>query len=165
MTGDWNEPDWVKKGNEAVRFFYCFSRFEYALKKAGYTKPDKKNAEPDWDRFANVELQKAFFDNIKTEPKADILFKEPPRKQIVLSDGKLGWCPKAPDFPYRPNSVQKLFEYIRCIRNNLFHGGKVPFDSDRDVKLINAALFVLEEALKKSTKVKEAFQAPGDGHG
>lgn len=165
MTGNWNEPEWASDGNEAVRFFYWFSRFEYALKKAGYTKPGQEIAEPDWDGFANKELGKAFFNNIKAEPTADILFTKAPRKQIVLSDGKLDWCPKAPDFPHRPNSVQNLFEYIRRVRNNLFHGGKVPFDSDRDVKLINAALFVLEEALKKSTKVKEAFQAPGNGRG
>lgn len=167
MTGNWNEPAWARDGNEAVRFFYWFSRFEYALKKAGYTKPGQEIAEPDWDGFANKELGKAFFNNIKAEPTADILFNEAPRRQIVLSDGKLDWCPKAPDFPHRPNSVQNLFEYIRRVRNNLFHGGKVPGGLDpRDKDLIEAAQYVLEQALEKApSAVQEAFKNPSDSPG
>ncbi|CAA6604569.1 hypothetical protein MTBLM1_30162 [Rhodospirillaceae bacterium LM-1] len=167
MTNKWNEPDWAKLGDEAVRFFYWFSRFEYVLKKEGYTKPDQENAEPDRDSFAKKGLTKKFFDNIKDKPTADILFKKAPRKQIVLSDGKLGWCPKEPDFPTRPDSIQTLFVYIRRIRNNLFHGGKVPGGLDvRDKELINAAQYVLEQALENAPKeVQDAFKNPSDSHG
>ena len=160
MTGKWNEPDWAKDGNEAVRF-------EYALKMAGYTKPDQENAEPDWDGFANKELGKAFFNNIEAGPTADILFKEAPRKQIVLSDGKLGWCPEAPDFPVRPDSIQSLMGFLCRVRNNLFHGGKAPGCLEgRDKELIMAAQCVLEQALEKSpSEVQEAFKNPSDSHG
>jgi hypothetical protein len=37
-----------------LAFFYEFSRFEYALKRAGIVQKNEKNeAKPHWDRFAN----------------------------------------------------------------------------------------------------------------
>ncbi|MBF0167808.1 MAG: helix-turn-helix domain-containing protein [Alphaproteobacteria bacterium] len=164
-TGFCEEPNWSGNRDLVLRFFYCFSRFEYALKAAGYAKAGRNGeALPKWDDFADAdELGDSFLETMSTEPRAKILFCEAPRNQVWKA-GRLNWDPNEPSFPHSPYEAKKLFEYVRRVRNNLFHGGKVPFDSDRDVKLINAALFVLEEALKKSTKVNEAFHAPGDGH-
>jgi hypothetical protein len=39
-----------------------------------------------------------------------------------------------------------LFEAVRLVRNNLFHGEKARLD-DRDVDLLNASLFVLDLAM------------------
>lgn len=51
--------DWRGINNElVVEFFYMFSRFEYALKRAGFLKrkPNEMepHAEPNWDTFANA---------------------------------------------------------------------------------------------------------------
>jgi hypothetical protein len=159
-------PEWARDGNEAVRFFYCFSRFEFALKEAGFTKKDQENAEPDWNNFAR-ELKWKIFEELRSDDSAKEIFERPPRKQVVCSDRKLSWCPKDPDFPARPESVQRLLEYVRRVRNNLFHGGKAPGVLDeRDKKLIKAAQFVLEKAYNNAPEaVKSAFQNPSDDEG
>jgi hypothetical protein len=50
----------------------------------------------------------------------------------------------------------KLLEAIRRLRNNFFHGGKVPIES-RDIELIAQSQQVLESALEKLPSVKAAF--------
>lgn len=40
-----------------VAFFFEFSRFEYALKRAGFLNKNRNDAQPDWDCFAKAIAQ------------------------------------------------------------------------------------------------------------
>ncbi len=101
----------------ACEFFARFSRFEYALKNSGYFKGSSDGLIPDWNRFSN-ELGNELFRYIEENKIAETILSDPPRRQIV-KDGKLSWasCEAVRD-------IVGLFLAIRCIRNNLFHGGK-----------------------------------------
>ena len=55
-------------------------------------------------------------------------------------------------------TCEKLIRYIQTIRNNLFHGGKNPFDTIRDSKLINSSLIILDYCISISPhNIKTAF--------
>jgi len=138
--------------SDVVKFFLIFSRFEYALKQAGFRKGDRR-AEANWDCFSdriNVYLpsRKNGYDEFRNA--IDYLNRCPPRIQIVKERNGtklLDWkC-------YKPqgNEARVLTEYIRRIRNNLFHGGKFPFDPELDIPLINHATTVLKHLLELDT--------------
>jgi len=137
--------------SDVVKFFMIFSRFEYALKQAGFLKNDR--AKPDWDSFSdriNVYLpsRKNEYDEFRNA--IDYLNRCPPSIQIIKERNGtklLDWkC-------YKPqgNEARVLTEYIRRIRNNLFHGGKFPFDPELDIPLINHATTVLKHLLQLDT--------------
>ena len=50
----------------------------------------------------------------------ELILKEPPKKQFI-ANGLIEWKEVAPATNSRSDA---LFQYIRRIRNNLFHGGK-----------------------------------------
>jgi hypothetical protein len=143
---DW----WVDHEVIQVRFFYVFARFEYALKTAGYLK-SKADAEPNWDGFAG-HLDSSLFKEIYSKPEAEILFCEPPKKQAVqgADPREMYWKEEK-----APTNAQELFVAVRRIRNNLFHGGKSlagdMTEADRNRRLLEAALCVLEMALEHSS--------------
>jgi hypothetical protein len=152
----------MSEADERVfEFFRLFSRFEYALKAAGFwVKPGGQTefeAKPAWDDFANVigtrlpglgasqELQEAWA----------YLRDHPARKQMVRG-GVLAW-----DDVARGNESETMFVFvgIRRIRNNLFHGGKAIPGTERDEKLLSSATLVLRSALDLRADVKQAFTA------
>ena len=145
--------------SDVVKFFLIFSRFEYALKQAGFLKNDR--AKPDWDSFSDkindyLPSRKNEYDEFRNA--IDYLNRCPPRIQIVKErNGKklLDWK------RYKPqgNEACVLTEYIRRIRNNLFHGGKFPFDPEHDIPLINHATTVLKHLLEleSASKVKKCY--------
>lgn len=148
--------------SEVVRFFLIFSWFEYALKRAGYLK-NKKFAEPDWDSFSdriNGDLQS----QIKKYPElrdAVKYFNEcPPEKQTVEKEANgiksLASLRSKP----RGNKARVLTTYIRRIRNNLFHGAKIPFDSGRDTELIRSAATILTHFLEldAACRVRQCYE-------
>src|SRR5947209_17300528 len=80
-------------GNDEVvwQFFVTFSRFEYALKRAGFVKGNNYgNALPDWGKFARERLNERITDITDTEfTKArSYLLQEPPRRQIFVESNK-----------------------------------------------------------------------------
>lgn len=108
--------------NLAFQFFKLFAQYEYALKVMGYGKAgrNRKNAEADWDRFANEIGRKIL---VRSDPKLvkayDYLFKNLPKRQI--------WRNNAVEWEIVPDTqrnAQDLFAHIRRVRNNLYHGGK-----------------------------------------
>ncbi|MBF0267560.1 MAG: hypothetical protein HQL44_03095 [Alphaproteobacteria bacterium] len=137
--------------DEATKFFAVFSRFEFALKQAGYLEShvDGKNAEPGWDCFAR-NLTDTFFQTVKESDSAKVLFDKPPKKQIVQGNS-IDWKVGRDII-----DIKELFLAVRCVRNNLFHGGKFQTgpveEPSRDKALLNACLFVLEEALGECGK-------------
>jgi hypothetical protein len=130
-----------------LEFLYTFSRFEYALKRAGYHSPDGKAALADWDGFENVLTGLPAADLTPVLASGDYILAKPPKKQVVASGG-LSWEESAPT----ASQIKMLIIYIRRIRNNLFHGGKFPegpvHDVARDTDLLRSGVSVLKALLK-----------------
>lgn len=145
--------------NLVIEFFIFFSRFEYALKKAGYIDGNSKRVWANWEEFAN-EIEK-FFDakkNEELEEAVNYLLTNPPRKQI-LKDGKLSW--KDNKQSKKESDTEYLLRLVRTVRNNLFHGGKFPelltYDHERDEKLLLSSLVLLNKCLELKQNLKNHF--------
>ena len=133
----------------AFEFFVVFSRFEYALKTAGFVLQgeNERNLQVDFDRFANaiaVQFQ-AMLDggDPKLAAACEYYRRQPPLKQV--------WYGRAPDWrdalPQARNQINFFLVFLRRTRNNLFHGGKGwrrPGAPDRDNHLMRHGLQILE---------------------
>ncbi len=103
----------------AFKFFYWFSRFEFALKENGYLKSHVpgENAEPGWNEFVDKwQLRYA------TSSEAKFLLESPPERQIVLAGDTLDWKPVG--LGDCKSDLAKIVRLVSTVRNNLFHGGK-----------------------------------------
>jgi hypothetical protein len=81
----------------------------------------------------------------------------PPRKQVIW-DGRLVWSDAAPNTNIRSDLV---LQYVRRVRNNLFHGGKFNgrwFDPERSAQLLRHCLTILHACLEASPAVGEAYR-------
>jgi hypothetical protein len=150
-------------------FFEMFSRFECALKKAGFVKGDPNgSAIPAWNDFADMLSEK--LDAVKDEEFASatsFLLKQPPRKQAFVAPNGMRWEPN----PRRGNEsdARYLLRLVRDVRNNLFHGGKYPGtdggpisdESLRNAKLLRACLTVLNQCRSLDAAIGNAFEERG----
>lgn len=125
-------------------FAELFSRFEHALKRAGFLKK-RADAQADWNKFAR-QLGDEFFRRVKDAGFAGTLIGNPPRK--LMADG-LKWGPT----DAKPiTDVIELFALGVCrVRNSFIHGEKFVRGLDarqreRDAILVSEALKVLREA-------------------
>jgi len=160
ITSYFNNQKLVPDKDSILRFFIIFSRFEYALKRAGYFKSDKNNGvKPDWDRFASG-LKEHFNYSVNKELTCsiDYLKNKPPLRQI-LKNNEFGWEDTGDD--QRQPLIIMLICYIKRVRNNLFHGGKFPLrpieETARDCLLLNSSLTILNECLRLSPIVRNYF--------
>jgi hypothetical protein len=137
-------------------FFLTFSRFEFALKAAGFFKrpnPERQDArrptdaKPDWDKFA-VSLRSSF------QPHATDALREafeyiqnsPPQKQVIVNNS-VDW--KTPVMPEHESEVEFLLRMVRSVRNNLFHGGKHNIKkTERTELLLRHSLTILRARAK-----------------
>ena len=139
-------------------FIFYFTRFEYALKRAGYLMNDTA-AKPDWNKFGK-ELAGKFQIENNPELKGAIeyIMEKPPNRQIV-NGNRLDWK----EITFVPNASQeeRLLQAARAVRNNLFHGGKFPMgdikEPSRDNDLLKASIEILKEALKHNENVAPHF--------
>lgn len=151
-----------------LEFFLTFSRFEYALKGSGLfkrTNPQRNDplrppeAQPDWDTFA-ISLRCAFqSDRTETLRRAcEYILDSPPWKQVISNDA-VSW--ETPVRPSHESDVEFLLRMVRCVRNNLFHGGKhnieVHEDTERTEMLLKSSLTILDECLALAPRVKQVF--------
>lgn len=109
-------PDDLKR--LAFDFFYWFSRFEFALKEAGYLKSTEEGAkaEVSWDRF--IEKNR---DAYRLAPAGQALIDAKPQRQIV-ADGELTF--RDVSFNAGATNLERVVRLANTVRNNLFHGGK-----------------------------------------
>ena len=141
------------------RFFLAFSRFEYALKRAGFLRKEKiPKAEADWDRFSqeNNAAFERLFKSQRLQSACDFYDKNPPKKQIY-KDGTLDWG-EAPQ--QNPTYLLNLLRMVRRVRNNLFHGGKFSSlitEPARDRNLIKNSLTILKDCLPLNPLVNSFF--------
>lgn len=86
----------------------------------------------------------------------DFILNEPPKKQFIAG-GVMEWRDVVPSTNSKSDT---LFQYIRRIRNNLFHGGKFNghwFAPERSERLMCAGLVVLKAAVEQEQDVRDAF--------
>lgn len=137
----------------AIQFFTRFSRFEYALKYAGFRLPAGGNGvKADWRRFSEQECIAALFPNLRENELAAYLINNPPKRRILI-DGNMDWADA--DIPHDMNSLTAA---IARVRNNLFHGDKTNPNLSRNVQLLSAGKFILDALLEAHTDVRLAYE-------
>jgi hypothetical protein len=131
-----------------LEFLAIFTRFEFALKKAGYAQGDDSKVSPDWDSFAKdlARLDAAVLALVLNA--CQYLQQHPPKKQ-VLQNGALHWATRQGT---SGSVIGDVLLSVRTVRNNVFHGGKfsdgVITDPLRDEQLIRDCLAVLKGLLE-----------------
>lgn len=139
-----------------LEFFLTFARFEYALKRSGFTIGDKTQVSADWDRFARELAQSDGPTLAPVFTCSEYLKNNPPRKQVLNDHNQLAWIHPARTL----TDLQNLLLDVRTVRNNAFHGGKFPIPAGpvdeplRDRKLIEDCLAVLKACLLLPTLPK-----------
>jgi hypothetical protein len=135
----------------AIRLFACITRFEFALKEAGYVAGEQGGrASPNWNDFEKKALGSGALKRIRAAGNARELLEGPPRKQLRFGNS-WQWGDPLP-----LSDERELCLAIRQVRNNLFHGGKSGPDP-RDDSLCLAASNALLELLDVDPDVKNAF--------
>ncbi|NLT47383.1 MAG: hypothetical protein GXX92_03110 [Clostridiales bacterium] len=145
----------------AFEFFVVFSRFEYTLKLTPCRKCNS-SAKADWDKFAGF-LKESHPDKVaEIIETADYLLKYPPQRQIC-KDNVLDWeIPERNRSELNNSNIFYVFDYIKIVRNNLFHGGKYPDNArpanpQRENRLVEVSLEVLYVCLESDSNIKEIF--------
>lgn len=139
-------------------FFLRFSRFEFALKAAGYAEGNDRYVDPDWQRFA-ADIAPSFNQHrtSELEEACEFYSVNPPWKQVLVNN-TLGW---SADLPAHQSQVDLLLGLVRRVRNNLFHGGKynaeLHEEPARNVRLLRGGLHILDECLHDSPRVKRLY--------
>lgn len=141
----------------AFRFFKLFAQYEYALKVMAYANAGKqKQAEVDWDRFANeVGVAVMNIDEPEIIQARQYILDHPPKRQVWVN-GAVDW----EAIPNNERSPQILFSHIRRVRNNLYHGGKFNgrwIDPDRSHELISNSLLLLQTLVSHDVRLSEAI--------
>jgi hypothetical protein len=143
---------------EAIEFFATFSRAEYTLKRHGYCFMRGGQLVVDWNRFADE--MPMFVQAIRQHGFAQTLLDTPPKKQIIDQNGLLDWQDAQPI----GENIRRLFEMIRRVRNNLFHGGKfhadLNTDTSRSVNLLRESTWVIYRAIDghPNHAIRETFR-------
>lgn len=139
------------------QFLFAFAAFEQALKAAGFNRGDGP-AKPDWMTFADVdEVLEEFQDrDSRIAEDVQLLIEDPPRQQKV-QNGNLNW--EVAD-PSQDTLSKTALVYVRRVRNNLFHGGKMGVESfprERDIELIDASLGIIHRCAELHPEVRTLF--------
>jgi hypothetical protein len=141
----------------AAQMFRVFSRTEYALKAAGYNSGDGP-AEANWGRFAlDVEGLITNPPSAQLQEAIQFVFNAPPKKQVIVG-GSIKWKTVEPSTNSR---ADKLLQYVRRVRNNLFHGGKFNghwFEPERSEALLRHSLVILSSCVEAIPEVREAYR-------
>jgi hypothetical protein len=138
----------------AIILFFMFSRFEYALKRGGYVQWTEE-AKPDWGRYARDHAALLISISSSEFTDAVALLKDSPPKKQIIRDGHLDW---GQDRSVSGFDFARLLCLVRRVRNNLFHGGKVlELDGDRNQKLIDASIAVMDTILASDDSLRKTF--------
>lgn len=141
-----------------LHFFLVFSRFEFALKFAGYARGNENRVEPNWERFADS-IRDRFDKNYSPQlaQACDYFLVNPPNQQVWINNS-LAW---SPNIPVNRSEPELLIALVKRVRNNLFHGGKyhanVHEETARSEDLLRGSVLILEECLRDSPEVRRAY--------
>lgn len=149
------------EANLTLKFFAMFSRFEFALKVAGFRQNGSEEVKASWRKFADeisVKFDASVLPNIQRS--FDYITSHPPRV-LFIQNGKLDW----EDDPLEDglSNARQALDLIQRIRNNFFHGGKFVPDlvapPERDRHLLENALVILTACIKIIPEVLDAYSA------
>lgn len=147
-------------------FFHLFGMFEYALKANGYCTPDCPNEyvrSANWDKFFSENrslLESLDTQNFTTQEAITYILGSPPKQQFLNENKELVW----EDHIYAETmrDFQKIYLYIKRVRNNLFHGGKYRgcyFEApERSRDLITYSTIILGHVIENHSGLKNAFE-------
>ena len=126
------------------------------MKASGFNSGDGP-AEANWTEFArSVETLVANPSTPEMKEAIEFILSAPPKKQFIAG-GMIEWRDIQPS---TNSKADALFQYVRRIRNNLFHGGKFNghwFALERSERLMKAGLVVLRQSIEAQPQVSEAF--------
>ena len=131
----------------AFQFFYSYSRFEFALKEAGYLKNSTPGAtaSPGWFEFAQER-----HGMYRASDEAKELIKASPKRQVITANNGLEW--KTVELKGCSSDLEKVIRLVQTVRNNLFHGGKHGAegwdDPERTANLLTLSVAVLDQIAK-----------------
>jgi hypothetical protein len=135
-------------------FFAVFSRFEFTLKESGFIRKNRRPVEPAWRSFG-ADASNYLTVNAGTDLAEAInyLTSEIPQVQVEIDK----WEPTP---LHGVSDVDRAFDAIARVRNNLFHGGKHTPHSPpgRDKKLIQASLCVLYGCLEQNEGFRNIYE-------
>jgi hypothetical protein len=141
-------------------FFCVFSRFEYALKRAGFAKKKRDSVSANWVKFARY-VTSRFDADITPDLRGaiDYVKNNAPLTQTIDARG-LGWHETKQS--RNESDLEWVLRLVRTVRNNLFHGGRSPewigSDPDREIKLLRSSLVILEGCLDCHPDLKRYFE-------
>jgi hypothetical protein len=142
----WPQDDKTK--DLMLGFFLNFSRLEFALKLVPDFNKTQGHFQADWDAFKTALSKNNSPPAL--EESLQYLRNAPPKKQV----GPDKWQ----EIDYRCDWTL-LITSLKTVRNNFFHGGKQPFDPDRDQKLIEHCNKVILEMVELSPpEIQKAFK-------
>ena len=141
-------------------FLLVFSRFESALKQAGYARQQGELLVVEWRRFARDTEARCRAGEPMPVGAFRSLIDRPPARQRAIDD-RLEWQPEPA--PAIPPNLEWLLEMVYRVRNNLFHGGKCPLQPERDLELMKASLMALSHFLDLRLDVAQAYMAAPAG--
>ncbi|GGD39883.1 hypothetical protein GCM10012288_12370 [Malaciobacter pacificus] len=143
----------------AFEFFKLFSKMEYALKATGiqkYLKNDRNNnAFADWEEF--ISKNSSSFSLTYLSDK--YILNNPPKIQKVDNSGNLVF---SNHWYSNSNDLKSAIEYLKTVRNNLFHGGKgtsTEFieDNTRNKELLKSSIEIIKYIKTLDSDVKSNF--------
>ena len=140
-------------------FFMVYSRFEFALKqKRDFRRIEgNEHVAPNWRAFSAAVQEKFYPDKSPELRQAfDYYVSDPPKIQVV-QNFRLSW--KKNQKRENETNFAWVIRSIGIVRNNLFHGGKFPWDQMRDTSLLSYGLLILYECLELDAAVFRAFNS------
>jgi hypothetical protein len=161
-----SEDEQSEVKNTTFNFFVIFSRFEFALKEAGFINNNGEggSVEASWDKFIK-KYKKQYVVKHEFLNSFDYLTKNTtaPNKQViqVIAEDELKaiWRNQSID-PHAPE-LKKVIDSIKIVRNNLFHGGKYGHkswnDKERTQKLIEHSIIAIFSFIELDETIRYYF--------
>ncbi|QDP01814.1 hypothetical protein [Thalassotalea sp. PS06] len=131
----------------ALEFFKLFSSYEAWMKENGYVSEGRwQTIRLDWQRTIDEKLCHIFaIAEAEIGESIAILIHRSPKKQVIVNR-VIKW----EEVTYESIDARNLFDSIRRVRNNLFHGGKYAGEWRRPDRV--------RELLASSVEVLSYFQ-------
>jgi hypothetical protein len=112
----------------------------------------------EWERFTDEEVT-PHFENIEMLPDQvknaiQYLFEYPPNEQNI-EDEKIRWSKISQESD--ETNARWVYRILKTTRNNLFHGGKYPYDPIRDTDLLQSCLIILMYWAELKPEIQDVF--------
>ena len=152
------DPEPLQNKSLVYNFLVAFSVFEYSLKELGLASQSGNYLKIKWKSF--VDGISSDFENIENLPNQlqdaiNYLFEHSPREQF-FNGRNIEW--KATSQDVTETNARWLLRILKTVRNNLFHGGKYPYDPIRDTDLLQSCLIVLMYWAELKPEIRDVFE-------